>query len=100
MKKRAVRIHPHDNVATALDDLVSGDIAEVSERDGSSFPLQLAESVPFGHKMAVEAIEQGEDVIKYGASIGVATQRIRVGEYVHTHNLASKRARARGSNSE
>lgn len=100
MKKRAVRINPNDNVATALDELISGDTAEVSERDGSSFALQLAESIPFGHKMAVQAIGQGEDVIKYGASIGVATQEIRKGEYVHTHNLASKRARARGSNGE
>jgi len=100
MTKRAVRISPNDNVATALNDLTSGDTAEVSERDGSSFVLRSVEAVPFGHKIAVKPIGQGEDVIKYGASIGVATQDIGEGEYVHTHNLASKRARARGSDGE
>lgn len=100
MSKRAVRISVSDNVATALDDLVSGDIVYVSERDGTGFSLSLVESVPFGHKMAVAPIDPGGDVIKYGVSIGAATERIGKGAHVHTHNLASRRARARSSAGE
>lgn len=40
-----------------------------------------------GHKHAICAIRIGENVIKYGYSIGHATQDIACGELVHTHNL-------------
>ena len=100
MNKRAVRISANDNVATALADLAAGDSAVVAERDGSSFTLVVAQPVPYGHKLALAAIGQGEDVIKYGASIGAATAAIGKGEYVHTHNLASQRAKPGGSHGD
>jgi len=34
-------------------------------------------------------------VIKYGTSIGVATDDVRPGEHVHVHNLRSVRGAAR-----
>ncbi len=40
-----------------------------------------------GHKYALRDIKCGEDVIKYGQSIGHATCDIAEGEHVHTHNL-------------
>ncbi len=40
-----------------------------------------------GHKYAVRPIRKGENVIKYGFPIGVATEDIAEGEHVHTHNL-------------
>ncbi len=40
-----------------------------------------------GHKYALCDISSGENVIKYGQPIGHATQNIRAGELVHTHNL-------------
>lgn len=40
-----------------------------------------------GHKLAACPIAAGEKVIKYGHSIGVATQDIAAGEWVHSHNL-------------
>ena len=45
--------------------------------------------VPAGHKIALADIKKGEKVIKYGYPIGVATQDIKKGDFVHTHNLAS-----------
>ena len=42
-----------------------------------------------GHKHALCPIAAGENVIKYGAPIGHATQDIAPGEWVHTHNLAT-----------
>lgn len=100
VNKRAVRVHVGDSVATALDQLEAGDVVAVSERDGSSFALQLLEPVPFGHKVALRAISRGEDVIKYGESIGEATDDIVPGGYVHTHNVASKRARTRSADGD
>jgi altronate hydrolase len=44
--------------------------------------------IPRGHKVAVRPVASGEQVRKYGQSIGVATRDIGPGEHVHSHNLA------------
>lgn len=43
-----------------------------------------------GHKIALCNIDKGEDVIKYGMPIGVATEDIKKGEHVHVHNVKTK----------
>lgn len=95
-RKRAIRIHFADNVATVLDDLRPGDTVEIVERDGTGFGLQVLEPIPFGHKVALEVIGRGRVVVKYGASIGMATKEIQTGQHVHIHNLSSNRGRTRG----
>ena len=40
-----------------------------------------------GHKYALHDIKCGEDIIKYGNPIGHATEDIKAGEHVHTHNV-------------
>ena len=40
-----------------------------------------------GHKYAARDISCGENIIKYGNPIGHATQDIKKGEHVHTHNV-------------
>lgn len=40
-----------------------------------------------GHKYAAREISKGENVIKYGNPIGHATEDIKKGEHVHTHNM-------------
>ncbi len=55
-----VVIHPEDNVKVSLEN---------------------------GHKYALRAIKEGEQVIKYGFPIGVASADIEADEHVHSHNL-------------
>jgi len=43
-----------------------------------------------GHKFALEDIEKGEAVIKYGEPIGQSTEKIARGEHVHVHNVVSQ----------
>ena len=57
---KELRIHPADNVAVDIES---------------------------GHKYALADIAEGENVVKYGFPIGHATQKIKKGEHVHTHNL-------------
>lgn len=45
-----------------------------------------------GHKYAVRDIKKGEQIIKYGFPIGVATERIGKGKQVHSHNLKTSLA--------
>ena len=40
-----------------------------------------------GHKYALRDIKCGEDIIKYGNPIGHATENIKKGDHVHTHNV-------------
>ena len=44
--------------------------------------------MPAGHKLATAPIAAGEPVRKYGQILGFATEAIRPGEHIHTHNLA------------
>ena len=44
-------------------------------------------NVENGHKYAFCDIKKGENIIKYGMPIGHATEDIKKGEHVHTHNV-------------
>ena len=50
-------------------------------------------NIPAGHKFAIQPIRKGEKVFKYGEVIGLATQDIQMGQYVHVHNIESCRGR-------
>ncbi|NLV73539.1 MAG: UxaA family hydrolase [Chloroflexi bacterium] len=88
MKVNVLLINPRDSVVTALQVLAAGTKLAASDAIPA---LQTCETVPMGHKVAIRDIAEGEHVIKYGASIGVASQAIRAGQHVHTHNLRSLR---------
>ncbi|NPC58984.1 UxaA family hydrolase [Caenimonas soli] len=78
---RTIRLHPADDVVISLDQLVSGTHIAA---EGAA----VAGLIPPGHKMATRAIAAGEPVRRYGQIIGFASQAIRAGQHVHTHNLA------------
>ncbi len=85
---RVLLLSDDDTVGTAVDDLATG-----VELDYDGERVVLREDVPFGHKVALAALEPGDSVRKYGEVIGAATARIEVGEWVHTHNCESTRGR-------
>lgn len=89
---KTVMMKPHDKVAVALEAIPSGAAVTVTCED-HTIEITLHDSIEFGHKFAVVAIEQGEDILKYGEVIGVASQAIKPGEHVHIHNLEGKRGR-------
>lgn len=90
MKINALRINNSDNVAVATVALTANQ--EACLRDGAGEILvTLKNDVPIYHKFCISDIAKGEHIIKYGESLGVASTDIKVGEYVHTHNLQSER---------
>ena len=94
MRKSALRLTPADTVATALEDMSPGDLAAVSDEEGAVVEeVEVRAPVARGHKLALEEIRPGQQVMKYGYSIGVATRAIARGEHVHTENLSSERGR-------
>ena len=82
---RCLRIAPTDNVAVALEPVAAGIRVAV---EGAS--VTTREDIPQGHKLALTAIPAGADVIKYGYPIGRARTEIQPGQWVHTHNLATR----------
>jgi altronate dehydratase len=88
-----LRIHPDDNVGVALCDLAPQVRLSLVDLDGQ-LGIESMEPIPFGHKVALRAIAQGEPVVKYGAPIGVAAADVAAGAHVHTHNLRSVRGAA------
>jgi len=81
---RLLQLSAEDNVCVATGTLEAGESVTIE-----GVTVTLAERIPLGHKVAVARIAAGEKVIKYGAPIGSASRDIRVGQYVHTHNLKS-----------
>ncbi len=79
-----MRLAPQDNVAVALRPL---HIGEVVALDGTT--LVVDRDIAVGHKLAACAIAVGEAIVKYNCPIGIATQAIAAGHYVHTHNVKS-----------
>ena len=73
-----------DDVLVAARDLDAG-----THRTSAGGTAVVREPVRLGHKVAARDIAKGERVMRAGMSIGSATSAVRVGEWVHTHNLAS-----------
>lgn len=89
MTANILLIHPRDNVAVALRDLAPGEEATGSGVTG----FKIRDQIPVSHKVALRDLAAGEEIIKYGEVVAVTTQPIQKGEWVHTHNLESKRWR-------
>jgi altronate hydrolase len=87
VKYNIVIIHSRDNVAVALETIPAGGRAEA--KDLAAFNVQ--EEIPASHKVALQDIPAGEEIIKYGEIIAVSQRPIKKGEWIHTHNLESKR---------
>lgn len=92
IKRKTIIINGKDNVATALDDLKAGEVIQ-EEVDSIKKEIKLNKDIPFGHKFSLKEIPSGSPVIKYGEVIGTASKLIKVGDYVHIHNVKSNRGR-------
>jgi altronate dehydratase small subunit len=92
MRRDAIVIKRQDNVATAIRDIPANKSAIVGIED-ETLTLLVIQPIALGHKLALRPIKRGEDVLKYAAVIGRATQDIAAGEHVHVHNVESTRGR-------
>jgi (2R)-sulfolactate sulfo-lyase subunit alpha len=81
-----------DHVGVAVKDMQAGEeVLGVEIHDGKEVRVKSNHDIPLGHKIALVALKKGDWVIKYGEKIGKATQDIKVGDWVHTHNLKTTR---------
>lgn len=88
MVPRCFRIHQDDNVATMLD--ASGAEVVTIAGPAADHMLCLCEAIDLGHKVALCDIDKGAPIVKFGVMIGVASQPIKRGAWVHLHNCESR----------
>ena len=77
---KTLKLHEKDNVTVAIKAIDANEPV-----DGEH--IQAAQPIAAGHKVAINSIKKGENVLKYGQIIGEAKEDIAPGEHVHTHNL-------------
>lgn len=97
MAVKALVANNSDNVATLVKNAGEGDRITINN-GGYEQEVVLNQSVPCFHKIALNDINKGEPVIKYGEVMGEATVDIKKGDYVHVHNVESKRGRGDKTN--
>lgn len=92
MKHGALMHTRDDDVAVVVQDVAKGTSVQAVTLEGETIAtVEAVDDIPLGHKIAVRDVAAENDVIKYGRSIGRATQAIAAGAHVHTHNIKSKR---------
>ncbi len=80
-----------DHVAVAVRDVEPG-TAEVGFLDGTDqVVVEVTAEIPLGHKVALRALSEGDDVIEYGVRTAIVSAAISEGDYVHIHNVRSAR---------
>lgn len=88
--KRMIQMDEKDNVATALESLEKGAMAKVLSKGNVEITaIQALEDIPMGNKIALDEIEEGQPIVKYGAVVGESVAPISRGSLVHVHNVKS-----------
>jgi len=80
--KTFLKINPADSVVVCLQPLKQGTVIET---DGIT--ITVNQDTPAGHKILVQDVKSGENIIKYGYPIGHASQDMKAGDWVNEHNL-------------
>lgn len=78
-----VQLHPQDTCVVALEHIPQGSTLSV----GEGLSITTRQAIPPGHKISLCSTDEGQPVLKYGWSIGNASQAISPGDHIHSHNL-------------
>ena len=81
-----IHLNPSDNVAIARVPLAAGQSIRVNGRE-----IPVTTAVPVGHKVALERVEPGGVLRRYGQIIGRASRLIEPGQHIqHTTSRSKK----------
>lgn len=80
-----------DHVGVAVQDVAPGSRRAVYMDSDRSADVEVSESVPLGHKVALCDLEGGVEMIEYGVVVARTRGPILRGQMVHVHNVQSAR---------
>ncbi len=84
INRHFVLLNKEDNVFVCCKQILSGELTSVE-----GIEITMSSDLTVGHKVARKVILKGEKIIKYGVSIGSATENITFGDHIHMHNMKS-----------
>ena len=88
MKIDALMLDSKDNVVTCVRDVEAGETV-CYRKDDEFLNVDAKESIPFGHKIALQDLAQEEAVYKYGELIGKTNRPVGKGCLVDHTNIYS-----------
>ena len=77
-----IKINAADNVAVAIQDVEAGVSFNINDES-----VKTVTNIPAGHKVALEDMGEGTDIIKYGFSIGHLLSPVKRGGVIDHTNL-------------
>ncbi|MDZ7936403.1 MAG: galactarate dehydratase [Emticicia sp.] len=82
MQNIVIKTNPNDNVAIVANPtgLKRGAIVLTG--------IVLEEDIPMGHKVALQTLQEGDAVIRYGQTIGFANRLIEKGSWINETNIS------------
>ncbi|WP_260287141.1 UxaA family hydrolase [Peribacillus aracenensis] len=80
----ALRLNHYDNIAVALKNISIGEKIIIQ---GLKEEVITIKDIPYGHKVALNTIQEGEKITKYGECMGISTEEILEGDHVHVRNV-------------
>jgi len=80
-----------DHVGVAVQDVEPGRRRAVYMDSDHEVEIDVVETVPLGHKVALADLEEGASVIEYEVPIGRTRRPVHSGQLVHVHNVRSAR---------
>ena len=86
MTNTIIKTSPLDNVGIVCNAFGLQKGAIVSD------DIILIDDIPMGHKVALEAIDEGKPVIRYGEIIGFTNKKIQKGEWIKENKLSLPQA--------
>jgi len=75
-----LRIDPKDNVLVALKELTAGTVVDMG------LSIEVKETIPQKHKMLLEDLVKGQQVIMYGVPVGVVQKDLPAGSLLTIEN--------------
>lgn len=91
-QKEIIIMDFQDNIGFVKQDVSKGQKIDIQCQEIKTL-IHAKEDIPFGFKIALRDIRQGEKIYKFGEAIGIASVPIVKGEMVHVHNVEGLRGR-------
>ena len=85
-QKELIIMDLEDNIGFVKQEVSKGQKINIRYREIEDI-IDAKEDIPFGFKIALRNINQGEIIYKFGEAIGIARIPIAKGEMVHVHNV-------------
>ena len=77
-----IKINPADTVVVCLREFKKGETIDVNGKS-----IEISQDTPIGHKILLNDVTKGTNIIKYGYPIGHVKENLKAGQWINDDNL-------------